>query len=186
MIITTSTILSTPRCEPWTDERTIEFMNTEPYDTPGSKSLQNFLDSEGVLDIKLDEIFWVIINCISPYQLKDFCIKTLELYAEKSLTPFDSISYGLYYIIDGMDESNEKLISITEDIVYAMKNELVVHGDVTYKYKLYKLTNIFLENIKNNSDLIPVLKKICWVLINDFPDDINYSTLITDIISLYE
>jgi hypothetical protein len=186
MILTTSTILSIPRCEPWTDERVIEFMNTEPYYSPGSKTLQNFLDSEGTLDIKLDEILWVVINCMGIYELKDFCVKNLELYAEKSLTPFDSVAYGLYYIVDEMDESNEKLISITEDIVYAMKYELMLHGDVTYKYKLYKLTNIFLENIKTKSDLIPVLKKICWVLIGDFPNDINYSTIITDIISLYE
>lgn len=186
MILNTQDILNSPRCEPWTDYKTTEFMDLDPFDSPGNKTIQNFLDSEGILDIKIDEIFWVIINCMGNDRLLNICIFYLELYASSNRPTFGSIFIQLYEILNNSENKLENIDKLLDTIQYKMDVEFNIHKDVTNSIKFYKLVILLLTDIKNNSNLVSITKKISNMLVSNFPNENNYRSLIMNIISLYE
>lgn len=80
MILNIKDILNHPsRCEEWTDERTIRFMNSEPNQGEGTKSLRDFIDSIGIEDITYSDIFFCTVNHIGDRDiLFKYCIDTIE------------------------------------------------------------------------------------------------------------
>jgi len=177
MILTTENILATPRCEPWNDERTIEFMNSGVYTNIGEKSISEFIESEGILGITQEEIFWIIINNLNLGQLVNLNMKLIEYYIDISGVLVDNYTNKL---VNGTLEFD--YIINTVNNLYT--NCLNINKDVTYDSKLYKLIIIFCTEYKNCGNFINTTKKMYRICNQTFPD-INYNLVLNYLSELY-
>ena len=190
MIVNKKNILdNNSRCEEWTDTRTIKFMNTPPYKKKGEKTIQNFIDSVGVCDITYEEIFWVVLNNhLTVENRTDLCINYLHKFSNKLNENFFPYINRIKLVANTYKEQDMvfEINSIIYDMNFHMTNITKKIGDVNTNYKLFKMTKVLLENILNNTDMILVTKKICDIIVYEFPEDYSYNIILNEIQETYE
>lgn len=158
MILTTQEILNTPRCEPWTDERTIEFMNSGIYTNISEKTIPEFIQSVGTLDITYDEIIWIIINNLDQNTLFFSITDLLFLYAD--ILSLEDYKTKLNGFIFSSGDSNKHLDIFTNHYNYLLN----LTKDITDEIKLYKLAILFLTERScksyDDANYVNILKKV--------------------------
>jgi hypothetical protein len=177
------------RCEEWSDARITKFMTTAPYTKKGEKTIQNFIDSIGICNITYEEIFWVVINNhLTKEDRICVCIDHLYSFSLKLGENFYPYINRIKLVADTYKEQDIvfEINSIIYDMNFHMTDITKKLGDVNSKYKLYKLTKVFLENILNDTDMIAVTKKICDIIVLEFSNDYSYNSILNEIQSLYE
>ena len=177
------------RCEEWTDTRITKFMNTPPYQKKGQKNIQNFIDSVGICDITYEEIFWVVLNNHLTVENRiDMCINYLQKFSKKLNENFFSYINHIKLIANTYKKENFELEikSIINDMNSKMTNITNELGDINTNYKLFKITKVLLENILNDTDMIIVTKKLCEIMILEFPEDYSYNIILREMQKKYE
>lgn len=76
MIIKLEEILNLNRCEPWTDDRTINFMKSK--NSNGEKTIEEFIDDVNIEGITYFEIFWCLTQLLSKRDLRKLIYNIID------------------------------------------------------------------------------------------------------------
>ena len=161
-----------PKCEEWTEKRTIAFMNTLPNQGEGIKSARDFIDSVGKKNITYEEIFWVLIHYINDRnKLFKYLIDTIE-YIEQH-----NKNNGIKNKIDSL--KNYELVKKTkaylrnskENMKDNIKAKIEAKKDIDTEIRILKfITRILDGYFISDTDMVEETNRTIKMIIAEYPE----------------
>lgn len=187
MIITTQDIINFNKCDEWTEERSIDFMNSGVYTNIGEKTIFEFIKSVGVNDITYEEIFWMIIQKLSIEQRFNLCLKLIK---DEYLNIVDDENFIYNYNSDII--ATEEIIfinQINQDYINELKEKedyIIKNEDYNNKSRLYYvLIKLLTDKYILDTDLLKTTYIITSIILQQ-NSNITYLDILEYIVSLYE